>query len=380
MHMGRIEGQFGGVYRRCGCADLGISEARCPHPWYYRVRHGTREIRKKVGPGPKGKKTAWQRLQQIQVNLVRENTLGIRKIVRATLEQFRPRVEAEMKPRLTSSSWEAFSSRYSVAAAFFTEPMDGIDEPRVREFLRHLGQRRQRRRDKAYRTVSAATRNRYLDCLSVVLNLAVSEGCALENPVPAIPREREAKERPPNVSRGDLDAILARCAPDLRPVANLIYETGLRRNEALHLDWREVDLPARMLYVGKAKTDRGVRPVALNGVAYLVLRDLQEARVAPLTGADPVFPALTDPKEVTRAFGRAARAANLPRVTLHKLRGSVATRLLAQGVGVSVVRDILGHSTVGVTDRYTSASPSRAMHDAMESLSGREEARKERTA
>ena len=381
MRMGRVEGQFGSVYRRCKCPPKENGKpVDCAHPWYYRVRHGAEELRRKVGPGPKGEKVARQRLQQIQVNLVREETLGVKRVLHATLREFWPRVEAERRPRMTPASWGAFSSRYAVAASFFGEHMDAVDEGRVREFLRWLGKRRVRLRDEHPRPVSGATRNRYLDTLSSAFRQAVTEGYAVVNPAEGVGREREQKQRPPEVSREDLDAILARC-PSLRDLADLCYETGLRRNEAYFLDCREVDLNARMLWVGKAKSAAGVRAVPLTDAALSILGRLMSGRVVALNGPDAVFRDLPDPREVTRMFGRAARAANLPRVTLHKLRGSVATRLLKNGVGVSVVRDILGHSTIGVTDRYAASSPSKAMQEAMAGLAkGLREERKEATA
>jgi integrase len=368
MIVGRVEAQFGGVYRRCSCDKQGVPPARCPHPWYYRVRHKGREIRRSVGPGPKCEKVAWDKLREFQVRLVREGTLGIRSVGKITLAGFRARIDAEFRGRYTDASWATFGERYGTASTFFTEHLDTITESRVREFLRWLGQRRLGK-DGNPRPVTAATRNRYLDVLSVTFAYAVSEGFALENPIPAIPRTKEPKVRPPQVSRADLDAILARAIPDLRPFANLIYETALRRNEALNLQWVDVDLGRRMLNIRRGKTASSVRPAALNAPALAVLEELARARVAPLRGEDPVFPALHgNPGRVTRAFSDAARAANLPKVTLHKLRASVATRLLEQGIGVTVVRDLMGHSSIAVTDRYSSGAPSQAMQEAVDRL------------
>jgi len=48
-------------------------------------------------------------------------------------------------------------------------------------------------------------------------------------------------------------------------------------------------------------------------------------------------------------FGRRLRAAGLPAVRFHDLRHTAATLLLARGVNVKVVSEMLGHSSISVT-------------------------------
>ena len=66
-------------------------------------------------------------------------------------------------------------------------------------------------------------------------------------------------------------------------------------------------------------------------------------------------------------FGEAARAAGLADVRLHDLRRSVMTRAAAAGVGTHVLRDLLGHKTTAMADRYVRAvgSPVRDAREAV---------------
>ncbi|MGI8673383.1 MAG: tyrosine-type recombinase/integrase, partial [Luteitalea sp.] len=56
-----------------------------------------------------------------------------------------------------------------------------------------------------------------------------------------------------------------------------------------------------------------------------------------------------DPSNLRRAFRALLRRAGLPAIRFHDLRHSAASLLIAQGVDVRTVQDILGHSDVRVT-------------------------------
>ncbi len=57
--------------------------------------------------------------------------------------------------------------------------------------------------------------------------------------------------------------------------------------------------------------------------------------------------------DVKRAFGTACKKAGIVGLRFHDLRHTFATRLVANGVDLITVRDLLGHSTVKMTERYT---------------------------
>ena len=72
------------------------------------------------------------------------------------------------------------------------------------------------------------------------------------------------------------------------------------------------------------------------------------------------------PDRITKLFGKAVENAPVPRIRLHDLRHTVATRMLEAGVPAKVVSEILGHASVAFTlDRY-----SHAIHSLQESAVG----------
>lgn len=159
---------------------------------------------------------------------------------------------------------------------------------------------------------------------------------------------------------------------------------GLRRGEALGLRWQDVDLEARQLRVVNAlqrvdgrlqmvppKTKRSRRTVSLPPSVAEALREhrLRQKEEQLLAGGrwgndrDLIFTTTIgtplDPDYVSKEFSRQLERAGLRHIRLHDLRHSCASLLLAQGVPMRVVMEVLGHSTITLTaNTYSHVLPS----------------------
>ncbi|MEX0782130.1 MAG: tyrosine-type recombinase/integrase [Dehalococcoidia bacterium] len=149
---------------------------------------------------------------------------------------------------------------------------------------------------------------------------------------------------------------------------------GLRQGEILGLRWEDIDLENGVLHVRRAlqrvdgdsrlvetKTERSRRSVSLPALTVTALREHRvrqiEDRLAAgrkwaerwgLVFCDERGQPLHGPT-VTREFQGLLAAAGLPRQRFHDLRHTAATFLLAAGVDLKVVSEILGHSTLAMT-------------------------------
>ena len=136
------------------------------------------------------------------------------------------------------------------------------------------------------------------------------------------------------------------------PVAavRLAAVTGLRIGEILGIRWEHLDLESGRLTLPATKTGRRVH--YLPAVALAILNALPRINDWTLTtGRDAPVTYWT----VRKVFGEVAGAACLADVRLHDLRRTVMTRAAMAGVGTHVLRDLFGHKTTAMADRYVRA-------------------------
>lgn len=157
-------------------------------------------------------------------------------------------------------------------------------------------------------------------------------------------------------------------------IASLGLSTGMRRNEMLALTWDCVDLDAGKISVKRAlegnrpnarvkepKSRHGARVITLPRGTVDELREhrlaQQEARFAAGLGRLPadayvfskVDGSALSPSAITNDWPRVMRAIGMPAITLHSLRHTHASTLLAGGVDVLTVSRRLGHSKPSIT-------------------------------
>jgi integrase/recombinase XerC len=144
-------------------------------------------------------------------------------------------------------------------------------------------------------------------------------------------------------------------------ILELLYATGLRVSELAGLDVEAIDREARTVRVlGKGRKERvvpygGAAAQALD--AYLGPR--AATRGAVFVGARG---GRLGVRSIRAIVARAARAAGLARrVTPHTLRHTFATHLLDAGADLRVIQELLGHSRLSTTQRYTHVGADQLM-------------------
>ena len=207
---------------------------------------------------------------------------------------------------------------------------------------------------------SAATCNRALSALSVVLEAAVEWGYLEHNPCRAARlRQREGSKAPRVLSAEEARRLLEHADQAWRPFFATALRTGLRRSELGRLRWRDVDLEAGLVTVRGTKSghDRIV-PLPLELVAELRPLASEADHVVfqgrpRRRGSAPADPTVDEVVSPDKALARALKAAGILRhLSMHDLRHTFATLYLRAGGDLRTLQALLGHSTIAVTARY----------------------------
>ncbi len=150
-------------------------------------------------------------------------------------------------------------------------------------------------------------------------------------------------------------------------VMGLGLHCGLRREEMIEAEARDVDLYKRELHVvGKGDKER---TVPLNGYMIpllkpVVLSRLPEQRLLINENGSPLSGSRINDIVSTLAQRAGITYKN---VTPHTLRHTFATRLKDKGVDIETIRRLLGHSRIEDTARYVHSGEEQ-MRDAVERL------------
>ena len=181
------------------------------------------------------------------------------------------------------------------------------------------------------------------------------------NPAYGIERAREeARDR--TLSADELAALakaLKQHEGQQHPVSVAVIRTlmltGLRVSEVLGIKWENIEFETGRLVLETTKTGR--RGHDLPAPALAILSDLPRfnrcAWVFTNNGK-----AATIYRTVRKHFMEIVAEAGIEGVRLHDLRRTVMTQAASSGIGTHVLRDLLGHKTTAMADRYIRAQGS----------------------
>lgn len=158
------------------------------------------------------------------------------------------------------------------------------------------------------------------------------------------------------------------------PLAVVALGTGMRRGELCALRWQDVDLERGVISVERSleqtraglrikspKSIRGKRAISLAPAVVTELRAhwkaQQEQRLSLGLGKSPAEALVFGnydgtpykPDQLSGQFARAMESAGLPHVTLHTLRHTHASQLIAAGIDIITISRRLGHHSPTIT-------------------------------
>jgi integron integrase len=256
-------------------------------------------------------------------------------------------------------------------------------EDKIETFLSHLA---------IEKKVAPATQNQAMNALIFLYKQVLK--CELPGVINAV-RSTKKQKIPVVLSREEVAVVISIIEGVPRLITQLLYGSGLRISEALHLRIQDIDFAYKQITVrsGKGGKDRvttfpkSMEPLLkdhLNRVKAMHVLDLASgygevylpnalARKYPKAAVEwewqYVFPARNisvdprskkkrrhhiDPSAVNKSIKSAVKKVGLnKRISAHTFRHSFATHLLQRGTDIRTIQALLGHSDVSTTMIYT---------------------------
>ena len=226
-----------------------------------------------------------------------------------------------------------------------------VDHLLIRSFLARLHSRGLKKSSSARKLAGLRTFFRWL----------CREGVLAKNPARALLSPRTERRIPTHLEESEVATLLDLPGDGIvavrgRALLELLYATGLRCAELVSLDLGEVDFESRMVrVVGKGRKER---VVPFGGRARDAVRAWLPVRVALSPDSEALFinqrgGRLTDRSVRSLVAHRIRQVAITRRVSPHTLRHSFATHLLERGADLRTIQELLGHTSLSTTQRYT---------------------------
>ena len=202
--------------------------------------------------------------------------------------------------------------------------------------------------------------NRELAIVKAMFNRGVEWGLLNKSPAQAVKKFKEPKRQAQFFTKAEVSKMLEAADDTLRPMVAFLVNTGLRRDELLHLTWGDINIERKVLTVqakdGWRPKDFEVRHIPLNAGA---LKALQEVR----RGHEPKDWVFRDKNGqpyaadfLTHRFKKFLRKLKIEG-SLHSLRHTFASHLIMRGADLYSVSKLLGHASIKTTEIYAHLAP-----------------------
>ena len=211
-----------------------------------------------------------------------------------------------------------------------------------------------------------ATINRYLQALSKMLNIAVANELINKNPMWSVKKLKENNYKTRVLSAEEEKRLFAEIERGyevvgrertkktiypylhLKPIIICALQTGMRRGEIFNLKWSNVDFEYGFIELLETKSGKS-RKIPISSKMLKVLEEVKNNSEYVFINKDTGLPY----NNVKKSFHSVLEKADIKDFRFHDLRHTAATRMLEKGADIRTVQEILGHSSVSVTERYT---------------------------
>jgi integrase len=215
------------------------------------------------------------------------------------------------------------------------------------------------------RDLAPATVKHVLVLIRQLINKAIAWGMwSGENPIKKVKLPRLNNQRERFLSKEEAKKILEevqKVSPHTYDICLLSLHTGMRAGEIFDLKWSHIDTENGLIHIADPKSGRA-RKAFMTKTIKRMFQSLEVGKPE-----DYVFPSRDGVRidRVSNSFMRAVDELKLnegitdPRqkVVFHSLRHTFASWLAIQGTPILTIKELLGHQSLAMTERYSHLSP-----------------------
>lgn len=201
--------------------------------------------------------------------------------------------------------------------------------------------------------VTKNTINRELDTFSHMFTMAITWEKCSKNPVKEVKPYKVENRRERILSLEEIERLLACSNGHTRNIILVALNTGMRLREILGMKWEDVNLLQGHITLRNTKNGKG-RTVAMSEEVGEVLKLVKKTE-NPYVFYDPKTGKPFN--HIRTSFGKALERADISGFRFHDLRHTAATYMVLGGADLVTVKDILGHSSIEMTTRYSHPTP-----------------------
>lgn len=200
--------------------------------------------------------------------------------------------------------------------------------------------------------VKPPTINRELAILKFMFNLARRWKYTDENPVKEVKFFQERQLAIRTLNKEEAVMLIKAASEHLKPIIILALNTGMRRGELINLKWNDIDFDNHFIYIKETKTGM-TRKIPMSPLAEKTLKNIE--RKCEFVFKSPRTK--SGLKHIRTAWYNTCERAGIEDFRFHDLRHTAATWMVAAGIDLVTVKEILGHTNIKTTMRYAHPTP-----------------------
>ncbi len=231
---------------------------------------------------------------------------------------------------------------------------------------------------------AVATANNEMKCLSAFLGAALADQIIESSPAWRIKLRNPNNRRKKIFAATQIETMFEKLETHkwgkqiwIPPLVYVLYYTGARINSVLSLEWKDIDFDSGVVTFTKNKNGHE-HQVPMHAVLEWKLQQWREATKGIVVKQQWVFPAPRDhskkmhPSSIRKSWDNFCAVIGVEPADLnrHDFRRNFTSQLANSGVNTLLLKEIVGHRTLAMTERYATMQVS-AMQGALKHLPGR---------